>query len=270
MSLSISGYVPCFNNSATIVEALRSLEAQTPRPCEIFLVDDGSTDCSVDRAKESGFRAIALGKNGGRGPARAAAMENAKGDYVLACDATMRLSPDFLRTCIGLLDDPKVAGVFGRVMDMDNKGVVRRWRARHLFKCHLPMSREANASLATWGALLKREAVVSVGNFDRSLRHTEDAELSNRLNRAGWRIVFEPSALVHPILSNTLSQVLERYWRWNVGVTESFRVKNFLSRLSYSAKVMARQDLAAGDLGAAMISLMTPYYFLWRKLGKKS
>ena len=42
--MNYSAYVPCFNNSSSVGETLRSLQAQAPPPAELFLVDDGSTD----------------------------------------------------------------------------------------------------------------------------------------------------------------------------------------------------------------------------------
>lgn len=262
----LGAYVPCFNNAETIVEAARSLRAQVPAPDAIIVVDDGSSDGSPARAREGGFRVLEMGSNQGRGAVRARAVRELDCEFILGCDATMTLSPDFTAKMMPLFGDAKVAAVFGRVMDRREGGAVRRWRRRHLFKCDVRMERRENASLATWGAVLRRSAVLAVGNFDAKHRHTEDAELGERLLAAGWNVVFEPEAHVVPQRSNTLSEVLERYWRWNVGASEPFSGGTFLKRASYSAKVMARQDLKDGDLAGAMISLMTPCYFLWRRV----
>lgn len=262
----LSAYVPCCNNADTVVSAARSLLEQSAKPAEVFIIDDGSKDDSAASARNAGFRVVELGSNQGRGAARARAMSEAACEFVLACDATMSLDTGFCGAAMPSFSDNKVAAVFGRVMDPVRGGPVRKWRARHLFKCDLPMERKSRASLATWGAILRRSATMAVGNFNEKMRHTEDADLGSRLLAAGWDVVFEPAAHVHPQKSNTLREALERYWRWNVGAAEQLSPRAFLSRVSYSARVMARKDLAAGDFDCALISLLTPYYFLWRRL----
>lgn len=44
--------VPAFNEAAVIASTLRSLLAQAPRPREIIVVDDGSTDGTADVAEK--------------------------------------------------------------------------------------------------------------------------------------------------------------------------------------------------------------------------
>jgi glycosyltransferase involved in cell wall biosynthesis len=59
----ISAYVPCFNNEATVGQALASLQRQTYPVDELFLVDDGSTDGSRAVAEQMGVRVVAMGCN---------------------------------------------------------------------------------------------------------------------------------------------------------------------------------------------------------------
>ena len=45
--MEISAYIPCFNNSKTILEASLSIMNQSYPVSEFFVIDDGSTDNSV-------------------------------------------------------------------------------------------------------------------------------------------------------------------------------------------------------------------------------
>jgi GT2 family glycosyltransferase len=266
----VSAYVPCFNNARTVVPAAESLRAQSIAPDEVFVVDDGSTDDSSSIAEKAGFRVIRLGSNHGRGAARARAISEARGEFVLSCDATMTLAPNFLETIIKWFDDPRVAAAFGRVMDPAPRGASGRWRSRHLLKCEMECSVSKDATFSTWGALMRRSAAIAVGNFDPKCRHTEDAEIGGRLKKAGHDVLFVPEARVFTQGQNSVAQLLERYWRWHVGREEEFTLGRYFAQLLYSARAMAALDLKAGDPLSAMISLLTPHYFLWRRLRKES
>src|ERR1700742_1106392 len=94
--LPISAYIPCYNNAKTVGLTIQGIREQTYPVQELFVVDDASTDESVAIAKDLGVRVVSMGKNQGRGPVRARAMEEAGHEFVLCCDATNRLPPPFL------------------------------------------------------------------------------------------------------------------------------------------------------------------------------
>src|SRR5271154_3445076 len=109
----VSAYIPCYNNAGTIGLTIQGIQNQTHPVDELFVVDDGSTDNSVDVAEDLGVRVIRMGKNKGRGAVRAQAMEAARNEFVLCCDATNRLSANFLETALKWFSSEQVVGVYG-------------------------------------------------------------------------------------------------------------------------------------------------------------
>lgn len=261
---AVSAYVPCFNNEASVGLALGSLQAQRPPVAELYLADDGSSDGSQTLAKQMGIPVVALERNMGRGAVRATAMDIAQHELVLSCDATNQLPADFLQRGLPWFADPRVAAVYGRIWQHHANSLAERWRGRHLFRVQEAMAVQHGALLSTYGCVLRRSAVLEVGNFDRSLRHSEDADLGRRLLAAGFDVVFDPSLLVVSGVSNSLSQVLERYWRWSAGPGETVSVHGYLRQVWFSLKVMARRDLQDGDLLSLPISLFSPHYQFWK------
>jgi glycosyltransferase involved in cell wall biosynthesis len=261
-----SAYVPCFNNAASVLDAVRSLQGQSVPPDEIFVVDDGSTDGSADLVEAAGFRVHRQSSNLGRGAARHAAMQIAKGELVLCCDASNRLSETFLARAKRWFEDAAVGAVFGLIQDPHPVGAANRWRARHLFKQEDPHVLNTNAALITFGAVLRAKAVHSVGGFDVALRHSEDGELGSRLTHAGYQVVSDPTLEVFANVQNSLVSVLERYWRWYVGKDEEFTWRAYLRATWYAARTMAWSDLRKGDPDLALISLILPHYQMWRRL----
>ena len=87
----VSVVMPAWNAEATIVEALRSVAAQTYRDLEIIIVDDGSTDATAALAKEfcaSDPRARTVRRsNGGPAAARNLGIAEARGEWIALIDA---------------------------------------------------------------------------------------------------------------------------------------------------------------------------------------
>src|ERR1700734_2369279 len=163
----VSAYIPCYNNAGTVGLTIQGIQNQTHSVDELFVVDDGSTDHSAEVVEGLGVRVIRMGKNKGRGAVRAQAMEAARNELVLCCDATNRLAPNFVETALTWFSSEQVVGVNGRWYDRHVRTAIDRWRARHLFQQDLPMVVKRRSSFSTHGAMLRKSAVLQVGNYNR-------------------------------------------------------------------------------------------------------
>ena len=262
--MKVSAYIPCFNNSATLARAVESIRRQTVAVDELFVVDDGSTDGSADLSRELGVRVISHTVNSGRGGARARATLEAAHQLVLACDAGIALPPGFLENARSWMEESRVAAVFGSVCSPVPRNATERWRSRHLFKAGRAIAVDRRASLATGGVLLRKEAVLRVGNFAADQRCGEDAELGARLLAAGFDVVCDPALQVLALGDNSLPQLLERYERWNAGIGTETGLSTYARQVGYALKVMVREDLRHGDLASAGISFLCPHYLFWK------
>lgn len=88
----VSFVVPVYNKQAYIVECLDSLQKQTMKDIEVIIVDDGSTDASVDLVKiftekDKRFKLFKLKKNMGRSYARNYGNKKAKSKIICVQDA---------------------------------------------------------------------------------------------------------------------------------------------------------------------------------------
>ena len=267
--MSYTAYVPCYNNKESIETALLSLYNQTLAPSEIFLVDDCSTDGSHLVAKRIGIPVISNSYNRGRGYVRALAVETANCDFIVSCDATNYLPSDFVEQALPWFDDVNVAAVFGRIWQDRSRTVADRWRARHLFKMDESMSVDHSAQLITYGCILRRSAVLQTGNFNPALIHSEDSELGIRLLTAGYSVIYDPKLHVFPSCSNSVLEVLERYWRWYAGKDETISITSYLRGIVYSLKVLAFRDLLSGDLASIGLSILCPHYQFWRSWSRR-
>lgn len=266
----ISAYVPSYNNQATVEASVKSLLEQTIPPNEVFVIDDGSTDNTKTKASFSGVEVHSNGRNRGRGFTRAKAVDLARHELLICCDATNVLEPDFIEKTLPFFEDQRVASVSGHLRSSTQNGTVTRWRSRHLFKEDIiPGPARPVAMLITYGTLMRTSAIREVGNFDKSLTHTEDHELGIRLHAAGYKILGSPDAIIRSIAPAKLWKTLERYWRWYAGMDEKVSLRNYLHTVKASIRPMAEKDIANRDYAAALISLLCPHYCIWKSLSRK-
>ena len=87
--LKVSIIVPAYNESSRIIKCLDTLVNQTFKDIEIIVVDDGSTDNTLDVLNnyKNDKLVILSQKNSGQGSARNLALKKAKGEYIMFVDA---------------------------------------------------------------------------------------------------------------------------------------------------------------------------------------
>lgn len=229
----------------------------------ILVIDDGSTDGTAHIAELAGARVIRCVENRGRGAARDRAMRETDTPLVVMCDSAQSPSKGFLAQALGHFSDSKVAAVFARTLQQPPRSCAERWRGRHLFKMDHPAEFNRRARLSTGLCVLRREAVEQVGGFDPKLRAGEDADLGQRLLDAGWEVIADPALQALCLQRDSVRGVLARYARWNS--PHGIRGRVWLRQLAYAVKVMARDDLRAGDPLCALLSLTAPFYQLRRR-----
>lgn len=88
--MRISVVIPAYNREETIINCLDSIVNQTYKPYEIIVVDDGSTDRTVDLVEEYAkfpVKLIKSGKNAGAQAARNIGIKTAQGDWIAFNDS---------------------------------------------------------------------------------------------------------------------------------------------------------------------------------------
>ena len=228
---------------------------------EIFIIDDGSDDDSVKRCKRKGLKVISNNKNMGRGYTRRRAMQLAKNDFVLSCDATLRLPNNFLTKALQFFrSENSLAAVYGLITQKNAITSADRWREVHLFKSNINHKVIRQFGFISGGSLVNKKAVLSVDNYDENMKHGEDGDLGLRLIKKGYTTIFDPGLRLNSNKSDTFISVLERYWRWNHSSSKRIDFKNYLKNIMYSWKVMIKDDFKRKDIDCLTISFCCPHY----------
>lgn len=196
----ISVVMVTFNSADVVERAIRSL----PTGVEVIVVDNASTDNSLDLARAAGASCIRNRDNLGFGRASNLGAAQSRREFILFLnpDATLRTNAiEFMMAAA--LRHPDAGAVGPRLIDGDERSV---WRYASVLQ---PMPRgetrrpaEPEAAccmpLLTGAALMcRRMAFEKVGGFDENIfLYHEDDDLCLRLTRAGWSLIYEPDAEV--------------------------------------------------------------------------
>jgi glycosyltransferase involved in cell wall biosynthesis len=183
--------VKALNEERHIETCLASaLAAVAPYRGEVILGDCGSTDRTIEIAKKFPVRIFQLVDPSQRscGAGAQLAFQDAKGAFYYMLDGDMVLSPEFLAAGIDYLrKNPNVAGVGGRVRQMNTDNVEYRIRAES--NESKPGPSAGFVDRLDCGGLYRTDALRAVGYFaDRNLHAFEEFELGARLQAAGWKL----------------------------------------------------------------------------------
>ncbi len=101
----ISVIIPTYQHAASLPACLESIFAQTYQPLEVIVVDDGSTDNTQEVLASYQGRIVSIKQaNAGSNPARNRGLKEARGEYVIFCDADVTMSPKMLETMLQTLE----------------------------------------------------------------------------------------------------------------------------------------------------------------------
>ncbi|MEI6442968.1 MAG: glycosyltransferase [Nostocales cyanobacterium ELA583] len=196
----VSIIIPCHNHQSFIENAITSAINQTYNNIEIIVIDDGSTDGSLEIIKQFGDKIYwETGKNRGAPLARNRGIELAQGEYIKFLDADDVLLPDCLEKQVTqtskLIPDSK-AIVYGDAIWVDqyNKTIPS-------YTLHTQQADEDNIahilanSPLTSCPLHKREYLLEIGGFDPSLPRGQEYDLHLRLVLARVEFVYYPCSV---------------------------------------------------------------------------
>jgi glycosyltransferase involved in cell wall biosynthesis len=178
----ISVIVPCLNAERTLGAALESVFVQTAPPLEVLLIDDRSTDRSVEVARSFGPRVRVL-TNPARGPgaARRFGVTEAVGTYIAFIDADDTIEPTKHERQLAVLEaaDPYTfvhTGSMMRYVDGRRASYIREGAEQAVGRCtRTVFERNPICGAST---MMRRSTILELGNYDAVLFGTEDFGLS--------------------------------------------------------------------------------------------
>ena len=213
MMARVSVIVLNWNGKPFLKECLDSLRTQTFRDFETILVDNGSTDGSVQYARQEfpDVRIVGLDYNAGFARGNNMGIQASSGQYIALLNNDARAHPRWLEALTTTLDArPEVGFCTSKILLYDQPGVIDS--AGDLFyTCGVGEKRGRSETdrgqfaqlqpvfgACAAAALYRRSMLEDVGLFDEDFfAYAEDVDLSFRAQLAGYQCLYVPEAVVY-------------------------------------------------------------------------
>jgi glycosyltransferase involved in cell wall biosynthesis len=185
----VSVIIPVYNAEKSIRTCLASVFNSDYPDFEVILIDDGSTDKSVEQVKGFDCRLITLKQNQGPAAARNRAIKVASGEIFFFLDADMTIEPDTLtKTIQTFREKPGISALFCSYQkDTPVNSLYSKYKNLLHHYTH-QISREDAATFCAGFGAIKKQVVQQIGEFDETYRFLEDIELGYRMHQAGFKI----------------------------------------------------------------------------------
>jgi len=182
---TVSVIIPAYNAEKTILETIESLQKQTFTDFEIIVINDGSTDSTVELlSKISDLRLkVYTFPNGGLPVARNRGIEKATGEFITFIDADDLWTPDKLESQVTALQQNPEAGVAysWTAFINEHSEYMYAWEPLYHQGNVYPQLLIRNFISSGSNLMVRREFIEAAGKFDATLKSVEDWDYYLRL-----------------------------------------------------------------------------------------
>lgn len=229
---SVAVLVPARNEAKVLGECLEALLESDHPGLEIHVLSDGSTDDTADIARGFADRGVRLHehlRNVGKSQVLEMAMAGLTADLVMVIDADTHLVRTAAREMAeAFARDPELAGATANVRVKHAGNLLARLQVVE-YASIIGLLKRANSA---WGGLFTvsgaaccfRTNIVRKSGGFASPSITEDIELSWRLQKAGYKLVYVPRALVGVEVPHSVRDLWRQRVRWSQGLAEVLRL----------------------------------------------
>ncbi len=202
MEKFISVIIPNYNGSSFIGKCLEAAFASDYGNFEVVVVDDCSTDNSVEIIKRYPCRLVRLEKHAGPGAARNEGANNSRGEVFFFTDADCLLQKDALaRANQAAIEHPgAVIGGTYTPLPFDDDF----FSAFQSLFIHYSETRKKEPDYIAPRMIMARRCFTQAKDSGNVLPIPEDVEMSHKLRRSGHRLVMEPGIQVPHIFKFTM------------------------------------------------------------------
>ncbi|MEI7572810.1 MAG: glycosyltransferase [Phenylobacterium sp.] len=220
--------IPCYNEERVVVASVERILKSDWVNLEVLVLDDGSTDGTVARIVEAfpdhpRVRLLTFA-NGGKARALNRGLVLASGEIVVALDADTQFAPDAVSKLVRWFADPKVGAVAGNAIVGNRVNLVTRWQALE----YVTAQNLERRALAALGAVTvvpgavgawRRQALEALGGYPADTL-AEDQDLTLAVQRAGWKVAFDPDARAYTEAPDTVQGLMRQRYRWSFGTLQ--------------------------------------------------
>lgn len=211
----VSVIVAVYNAEETLEKCTQSLlNLDYPEEkLEIIFVDSSTDNTPIILSKYNKDSVKVLyQKRQGISPARNLGIRNSNGEIIAIIDSDCFATRDWLKNLVKVFNNEGVGGAGGNIPNYNPQTELEKYLAK-LTDNQQEHLKDPMPFLVTANAAYSRKALEVVGLFDDNLAAAEDADLSWRVERAGFKIAYEPKAVVYHKNRSTIWGLATQHFR---------------------------------------------------------
>ena len=261
--MTVSVVIPNWNGVEVVEACLESLARQSHQPHEVIVIDNGSSDGSVNliTTKFPKTKLVQLETNTGFAYAVNRGIEEARGEYVVLLNNDAKADPKMIEHLLVTAKSSKAA-IIGAILVSVDGGEIDT-AGEYLSSWGIPgptlrgqpvssISKHDHEILAACGgaAMYDKKLFDKIGLFDEKyFAYNEDVDISLRTRFAGERVFLSVAARAFHDTGHTEKKIPGLARKQTIKNTMILDLKIFpgLSLLKYSPKIIARQILLQGS-----------------------
>jgi GT2 family glycosyltransferase len=268
----ISVIIVNWNGRTHLSECLESVMKQTVNDFEVIVVDNGSSDGSVEFIREEyqNIIIVCLDENRGFTGGNCAGYEVAKGRFIALLNNDTRVEPDWLGALVRVMQSQSDIGICASRIIIDGTDLVDSvgdlfttaftgTKMGYLQPANLfDMPHVVNGGCAA-AILYRRSMLDEIGFLDDDFFFNhEDSDLNMRAWLSGWKCEYVPDAIVHHKVSATVGELSDtsvyyfarnNVWVWIKNVPSHFILRYLPQRIVYELSAFVYFCLKNGKWG---------------------
>jgi hypothetical protein len=235
-----------YNGREYIIDCLRALEGQLFKEFEIILIDNGSSDGSLDKIRNYSeetplapvIRFIALDKNLGFAGGVSEGLKHPNGEYIALLNGDTDPDKKWLEELVMNMDNNPEVGICASKLIVHGTDIIdsagdgfssalrgfKREEGKRNLSCK---ERDYIFGACAGAALYRRKMIEEIGFLDKDffLIH-EDTDLNFRAQLHGWRVLYVPTAIVYHKVRSSIGHMSNTAVYYTLRNSEFVRIKN--------------------------------------------
>jgi GT2 family glycosyltransferase len=242
---NVSVIIVNYNGSNVIHDCLVALNGQSYRDFEIIVVDNGSSDNSLDVIKRferthplSNIKIVLLENNAGFAGANIKGFNYAGAEYIALLNNDAEPDTNWLHNLVRAIESNPAVGICAsklivhgtKIIDSAGDGFAtslkgfKRGEGEGAEKYE---TEEYVFGACAGAALYRRKMIEEIGFLDEDFfLIQEDTDLNFRAQLAGWKVMFVPTAVVYHKVRSTIGHMSDEAVYYSLRNTEFVRIKN--------------------------------------------
>ena len=270
MNNNISLYIAAYNAEKTIEKSIKSILQQTLKPKEIIIINDCSTDKTLNLLKKfNQIKIINNKKNYGLAKSRNIALKYSKYNFLASIDSDVVCKKNWLETLFNTMVKKKADLIGGKLIDKYIKEPANHWRSYYLKQNW--GDKQINNPQFIFGAnfLLNKKKIKNLNiKYNETFRtNGEDVNFSKVLKSKNCNLYYEPRALCYHYQFDDITSLSKRYWRYSYygAGLKKLTLTRLIRLILRQTKVLfywMYRDLLKKNYHFLNINLIMSYYFI--------